>query len=75
LESNSLLHKKVAVMDKKKFIIIVLILVIIIGLIGLGFTAVKMMDKWVARKAKADAAQKVLNCITSALPVKIPVGK
>jgi uncharacterized SAM-binding protein YcdF (DUF218 family) len=61
--------------DKQKFIITVLILIIIIGLIGLGFYAVKMVDKWIARKAKADAAQKVLNCVTGALPVKIPVGK
>ncbi len=62
-------------MNKKKFIIIVLILLVVIGLIGLGFYGVKVADKWIARKAKADAAQKVLSCITGALPVKVPVGK
>lgn len=59
-------------MDNKKFITIALILVVIIGLIALGFSAVKMVNKWLGRKAKAEVTQKIFGGITGVLPVRLP---
>jgi uncharacterized SAM-binding protein YcdF (DUF218 family) len=64
--------------DNKNFIVKILMLIVflvfIIGLIWVGFTAIKMIDKWIGRKAQAEVTQKIVGGVTDAMRVS-PFGK
>ncbi len=57
-----------------KILMLIALIIFIIGLIWVGFAAVKMIDKWIGRKAKAETLQKAVGGIGNLLPGS-PFGK